>query len=63
MPENEATRIIPVVLKPCRFQRDKRLRDFEAINDPAAPLMFLSEGEQERMFDKLSLLVEQSLAR
>ena len=57
----DGTKIMPIVLKPCRFQRDKRLREFQAINNPSTPLVTLSEGEQERIYDKLSEAVEQSL--
>jgi hypothetical protein len=60
---DEGTRIIPVVLKPCRFQRDETLKNFQSINDPSTPMVMLSEGEQERIYDKISLLVEQSLSK
>ena len=57
----EGTKIIPVVLKPCRFHRNKTLSEFQAINNPLTPPVFLSEGEQERIYDELSESIEQSL--
>lgn len=56
--EAEGTRIIPVILKPCRFTRDRNLGVFQAINDPNAPLAGLSETEQEEIYDRISSAVE-----
>ena len=53
---------MPVGVKPCRFQRDKNLRRFQAINDPATPLVNMSEGDQETVYDELSKLVERHMA-
>lgn len=55
------TRIIPVILKPCRFTRDKHLREFQAINDPQRSVIMLDEGEQ--VYDGVARLVEEMLAR
>ncbi len=57
----QGTRIIPVVLKPCRFWRDKVLREFQAINP--TPLVTLSEGEQERVYDEISAAIERALTK
>jgi len=59
---SQDTHIIPVILKPCRFTRDKNLSGFHAINDPAAPLVTLPEGEQEKIYDKISEAVERSMS-
>jgi hypothetical protein len=59
--ESEGTRIIPVIIKPCRFTRDENLNRFHAINDPHLPLINLSQGEQEDIYDKISETVERSL--
>jgi hypothetical protein len=61
--ESEGTRIVPVIIKPCRFTRDKNLNSFQAINDPRRPLVMLDEGEQEAIYDKVAELVERSLVR
>ena len=60
--EADGTRIIPVIIKPCRFRRDKNLSRFQAINDPAVPLVSMSEGEQEKIYDQVSQLVERDMA-
>jgi hypothetical protein len=56
--EEKGTRIIPVILKSCRFDRDNNLNSFQAINDPNSPLILLSEGEQENVYNKLSQEIE-----
>jgi hypothetical protein len=55
----EGTRVIPIVLKPCRFLRDKVLTEFQAIN--RIPLVALSEGEQEEVYDQVSRAIEDTL--
>jgi hypothetical protein len=55
------TLIIPVIIKPCRFIRDSNLNSFQAINDPAAPVVSLSEYEQERIYDQISNEIEERL--
>jgi nucleoside 2-deoxyribosyltransferase len=59
--ESQGTRIIPVIIKPCRFTRDKNLSRFQAINDPSSPLINLPEGEQEDVYNRISETVERSL--
>lgn len=59
--ESHGTRIIPVICKPCRFARDKNLNHFQAINDPREPLISLSDGEQEKIFDMVSEFIEKSM--
>lgn len=61
--KSKGLRIIPVIIKPCRFQRDKSLSRFQAINDPTAPLSTLLEGEQERIYDRISEAVEKAMAK
>lgn len=60
--ESDGTRIVPIIVKPCRFRRDDTLNRFQAINDPASPLVSMSEGEQERVYDQLAQLVERDTA-
>ncbi len=59
--EADGTRVVPVIVKPCRFRRDKALNRFQAINDPATPLVSMSEGEQESIYDQISQLVERHM--
>jgi len=61
--EKRGTKIIPLVLRPCRFARDESLRSFQALNDPARPIAQLPREEQEAYFDKLSAYVERLFPR
>jgi hypothetical protein len=61
--ESQGTGIIPVILKPCRFTRDRNLSSFQAINDPNAPLVTLPEAEQEKIYDKISEAVERLILK
>jgi hypothetical protein len=56
--EAGGTRIIPVILKPCRFTRDKHLSRFQAVNDPRRPLIAMPEAEKEEIFDRVAMTVE-----
>ena len=59
--EEKGTTILPVILKPCRFSRDKNLSGFQAINDPRNPLLSQPEAEQEEMYAKLAERIENEL--
>jgi len=61
--ELEGTRVVPIILKPCRFSREKHLSQFQALNPPDKPLLSMSNIEQEEMWDRLSLLIETELSR
>lgn len=61
--ENMGTKIIPLILKPCRFKRDKNLADFQAINDPDNPLIHLDIANQETIYDNVSMMVENYLSK
>lgn len=61
--ETKGTRIVPLILKPCRFIRDRKLARFHAINDPQLPLVRMSEADQEAAYDRVAEAVERSLVR
>lgn len=61
--EEKGTRIVPLIVKPCRFTRDKHLRHFHAINDPNQSIVLLPSGEREVLYDKVAMEVEGSLQR
>lgn len=61
--EEQGTRMIPLIVKPCRFTRDKNLRHFQAINNPSESLIQLDTGQQERFYDSVAAEVEKSLQR
>jgi hypothetical protein len=56
--EAGGTRIIPLIVKPCRFTRDKNLARFQSVNDPRNPLISLSEAAREEIYDKVAMTVE-----
>jgi hypothetical protein len=56
--QQNGTRIIPIVLKPCRFTREKSLSAFQSVNDPKRPLNSLSEDERELIYDSVAQRVE-----
>ena len=61
--EERGTRILPLIVKPCRFTRDRNLRHFQAINDPKHSLVLLPQGEQEVLYDRVAAEVEMRLQR
>ena len=52
--EANGLRILPVILKPCGFHRDKVLQSFQAMNDPSVPLLGLSLIHQEALYDRVA---------
>jgi hypothetical protein len=59
--ESKGTRIIPVIVKPCRFTRDPSLMHFQALNDPKGSMILLDVGDQEALYDQLAAEVERSM--
>jgi nucleoside 2-deoxyribosyltransferase len=59
--EERGTRVIPLIVKPCQFTRDKSLRHFQSINDPKRALVLLPGGQQELIFDQVATEVEKWL--
>jgi hypothetical protein len=53
--------ILPLILKPSRFTKHKELSEFQAVNDPAKPLIKLEEAEQEEILVKLTEEIENNL--
>lgn len=60
--EEEGAIILPVILSPSRFVRTASLSQFQAVNDPAKPLVGVSRNEQEAVLVKVSEVVEASLS-
>lgn len=50
--------ILPLILSPCRFNRDPILPLYQAINTPDRPVSSLNENEQLKVFDRLAKIVE-----
>jgi nucleoside 2-deoxyribosyltransferase len=59
--EERGTVIIPLILKPCRFERDDHLSCFQAINSPKKPLLMLNAVEQEELYSKVAERIEKEL--
>lgn len=59
--ENGGTKIIPLIVKPSRFERNKNLSQYQAINCPNRPLVNLSEGEQDVILVNLTNTIEDYL--
>lgn len=60
--EKAGTRILPLVVKPCRFLREPSLNRFHAVNDPQRPLLLFAECERESVYDHLANDIEDWLA-
>jgi hypothetical protein len=60
--EVNGTRILPIILSPCRFSRDKNLNRFQSINAPNQPLSSMAHDEREFVYDKLAQDIESALA-
>ncbi len=56
--EKESTRIIPIVVRPCGFSRDKALSSFQAVNDPKTPIVSMNAAERENIYEKVAEIVE-----
>lgn len=56
--EGNGTLIVPVILKSCRFTREKSLREFQSINSPDEPLCLMDENERELIYDMVAQRIE-----
>jgi hypothetical protein len=56
--EGRGARILPLIVKPCGFTRDKDLSKFQALNDPRIPLIGMDEAGRENLYAKIAELVE-----
>jgi hypothetical protein len=58
---SRGTEILPVIIKPSRFEKNKILAGFQAINKPSSPLSKLSNTRQEEVLVELTNRVEDIL--
>ncbi|EGR4159191.1 TPA: toll/interleukin-1 receptor domain-containing protein [Vibrio cholerae] len=56
--EVQGTKIVPVIVSPCRFARDPQISKFQAVNNPSTPLSTMQEYEREVIYDKLASEIE-----
>ncbi|MGM0519698.1 MAG: toll/interleukin-1 receptor domain-containing protein [Campylobacterota bacterium] len=59
---SNGTQILPIILKKSRFEREKTLSQFQALNSPNAPILSMTEHEQEVLWDKLAERIEELVA-
>jgi len=59
--KERGTLILPVIVKPCRFEKTAGLADFQAVNSPSRPLASLSSDRREELWVKLSGVIEDAL--
>ena len=46
--KEEGTKILPLIVGHCRFTKDKKLSNFQSVNDPSYPLSSLSDADVEK---------------
>ena len=59
--KSEGTIILPIILSPCFFLYIESLSQFEAVNDPANPIIALNEYKQENIFLEVALIIKEFL--
>lgn len=57
----EGVKIMPVILKPCAFLATETLSVYQAVNDPAKPLVALSEADRELVWVRLAAEVHSTI--
>jgi hypothetical protein len=55
--------ILPVIVNACRFSREKKLSEYQAVNDPNKPLASLTPAETEFVFATVAEAVEEALGK
>lgn len=61
--EEDGATILPVIISPCRFTRMDSLSRFQAVNDPAKPLVQMRRAGREKALDQVARAVEDALGR
>lgn len=56
--KEEGVRILPLILRTCRFTRDPHLGVFQAINDPSKPIASLQPWERDVFYDRIAHEIE-----
>jgi hypothetical protein len=59
--KENGTRILPLIVRPCLFTKDKYLSEFQSVNPPDKPLSSLTEPQAENELVKLTLNVSDLL--
>jgi tetratricopeptide (TPR) repeat protein len=56
--ETQGLRVVPVIVKPCRFRQTAQLSAFQSLNPPERPVMAMTETEREVLWVRLSEEIE-----
>ncbi|HEX8395343.1 MAG TPA: toll/interleukin-1 receptor domain-containing protein [Longimicrobium sp.] len=56
--EDRGTLVLPIIVKPCRFEQTEGLSCFQAVNSPSTPLVAVRSARREEVFVKVSRLIE-----
>jgi hypothetical protein len=59
--ENQGTLILPIIIKPCRFEQTEELSHFQAVNSPSKPLIAVRATRREELFVDVSRRIEIAL--
>jgi len=59
--QSDGVRILPLIVRTCRFVRDENLSVFQAVNDPQKPLATIPSQMHDEVYDKLSAEIETML--
>jgi len=59
--ELEGAMILPVIVSPCRFDKNEALSQYQAINSPNKSLITLDRARRENIFVKIADAVEAAL--
>ena len=57
--EDGAT-ILPIIISPCLFTDTPQLMEFQAVNDPAKPLVAMKKNSREQVFLKVARAVQEA---
>lgn len=52
--KDEGVKIIPVILKPCAFFEHEILSEFQCVNTPSSPVIWMNEKEKEEIWYNVS---------
>jgi hypothetical protein len=56
--ESRGCRILPIIVRPCRFSRTPEISQFQAFNPPERPLSAMNANERESLFARVADIIE-----
>ncbi len=60
---DNGTKLLSLIVKPCRFKHQAGLKDLQALNDPSTPLSKMSDSDQEEILVKLTDRIEELIQK